>query len=97
MVGLSERYLSDPDMVAAQIVEQEYLQALGKYSVFFCRAISFCLFNQLKTILQRPKISHKLHLLIIYYKTVSKIYFSNLLWQNSSFIKKVDNTKHAVD
>ena len=35
MVGLSERYLSDPDMVAAQIVEQEYLQALGKYSLFF--------------------------------------------------------------
>ena len=74
MVGLSERYLSDPDMVAAQIVEQEYLQALGKYSLFFWRAMSFCSFDQLKTILQRPKISYKLRL-IIFYKKVSKIYF----------------------
>ena len=32
MVGMCgvNRYLSDPDMVAAQLVEQEYLQALGK-------------------------------------------------------------------
>ena len=31
---VDQRYLSDPDMVAAQLVEQEYLQALGKY-IFF--------------------------------------------------------------
>ena len=37
MVGLSEmnRYLSDPDMVAAQLVEQEYLQALGNTFILF--------------------------------------------------------------